>query len=201
MRMREPTAAVERELIVRRSRFIARAEHAASVDAANRAIGAVRTKHPRATHVVFAYLIGPSQSETAGLSDAGEPKGTAGRPVMAVLRGSDVTDCVVTVVRFFGGTKLGTGGLVRAYTEAARLVLSAVPTRIRVSRVQFSVSVPYSTLEPVRSLLEKFGAEIRNEAYGSEVGLAGELTAADADTAAAAIRDLTAGTVEIRYTS
>ena len=201
MRMREPTAAVERELIVRRSRFIARAEHAASVDAANRAIGAVRTKHPGATHVVFAYLIGPSQSETAGLSDAGEPKGTAGRPVMAVLRGSDVTDCVVTVVRFFGGTKLGTGGLVRAYTEAARLVLSAVPTRIRVTRVQFSVSVPYSTLEPVRSLLEKFGAEIRNEAYGSEVGLAGELTAADADTAAAAIRDLTAGTVEIRYTS
>ena len=201
MRMREPTAAVERELIVRRSRFIARAEHAASVDAANRAIGAVRTKHPGATHVVFAYLIGPSQSETAGLSDAGEPKGTAGRPVMAVLRGSDVTDCVVTVVRFFGGTKLGTGGLVRAYTEAARLVLSAVPTRIRVTRVQFSVSVPYSTLEPVRSLLEKFGAEIRNEAYGSEVGLAGELTAADADTAAAAIRDLTAGAVEIRYTS
>lgn len=200
--MLEPTGVAEHETVVRRSRFVARAEPVGAPDAAETAIRNVRTNHPNATHVVYAYLIGPPQSEIAGMTDAGEPKGTAGRPVLAVLRGSEISDCLVTVVRYFGGTKLGTGGLVRAYSDAARLVLDELPVRERIERVGFVIEIPYSRLEPIRTLLQdRFLATITGQEYGATVKLTGEIAAVSADDAAAAIRDVTAGSAAMDYES
>jgi uncharacterized YigZ family protein len=200
--MLEPAGVAEHETVIRRSRFVARAEPVVAPGAAETAIRNVRTNHPNATHVVYAYLIGPPQSEIAGMTDAGEPKGTAGRPVLAVLRGSEISDCLVTVVRYFGGTKLGTGGLVRAYSDAARLVLDELPVRERIERVGFVIEIPYSRLEPVRTLLQdRFLATITGQEYGATVKLTGEIAAVSADDAAAAIRDVTAGSAAMDYTS
>jgi len=199
--MLEPAGVAEHETVVRRSRFLARAEPVDTAGAAETAIRNVRTKHPTATHVVYSYLIGPPQAEVAGMTDAGEPKGTAGRPILAVLRGTGITDCLVTVVRYFGGTKLGTGGLVRAYSDAARLVLDALPVRERIERIGFAVEIPYAKLEPIRKLLQdQFFATIASQEYGAVVKLTGEIAAVSADDAAAAIRDLTAGSVTMDYT-
>ena len=116
------------ELFVKRSRFIAKAEKVSSPEEVKPLVRRRREEHPGCSHVVWAFVTGPPKSRTMGLSDDGEPKGTAGRPVLEVLKGSGITDTLVTVVRFFGGTKLGTGGLVRAYSDAARGVLENIPT-------------------------------------------------------------------------
>ncbi len=106
------------------SRFIAHLAPAASVEEAKAFIDQIRAEYADATHNVPAYVIGYGASVTAHCNDDGEPAGTAGRPILAVLQGSGLGDVVLVVTRYFGGTKLGTGGLVRAYTEAAQAVLA-----------------------------------------------------------------------------
>jgi uncharacterized YigZ family protein len=181
---------------------VATAGPVSSVRDAKTAINDVKANHPNATHVVYAYLIGPSESETAGMSDAGEPHGTAGRPVLSVLRGTGITDCLVTVVRYFGGTKLGTGGLVHAYSDAVRVVLEQMPTRPRVARRSFSVTVPYSLEKPILScLVDQHSAVIESETFGTDVEILGAIPQSECDGAVVSVRDLSAGTVDIVYTS
>ena len=88
------------------------------------------------------------------MSDDGEPKGTAGRPALEVLRGSEITNCLVSVVRHFGGTKLGTGGLVRAYGGATKEVLAALPVEELVQKRDFDLVVPYELYDAVRRELD-----------------------------------------------
>ena len=116
------------EIIVVNSRFIATAAPVFSVDEAKAFIAKVREEFADASHNVPTYLIGHGASVIAHCSDDGEPSGTAGRPALAVLRGSGLGDVAVVVTRYFGGTKLGTGGLVRAYGDAVREVLAVLET-------------------------------------------------------------------------
>src|SRR3954447_8809272 len=109
------------------SRLIASAPPSATVEAARAFIVGVRAEMPDASHHVYAYIIGHGSTTTMSMTDDGEPPGTAGRPVMAVLRGSGLGDLVIVVTRYFGGTLLGTGGLVRAYGDAAKAVLAILP--------------------------------------------------------------------------
>jgi uncharacterized YigZ family protein len=111
------------------SRFIATAGPAFTVDEARTFIARIRAEFADATHNVPAYVIGHGQTTVAHCHDDGEPAGTAGRPILAVLQGSGLGDGVVVVTRYFGGTKLGTGGLVRAYGDAAKAALAALPRR------------------------------------------------------------------------
>ena len=122
-----PAEEIRREQIVVNSRFIASLAPVFSVDDAKAFITRIKTEFADASHNVPVYLIGHGDSEIAHCTDAGEPSGTAGRPALAVLRGSGLGDVAVVVTRYFGGTKLGTGGLVRAYSEAVRSVVEAVP--------------------------------------------------------------------------
>ena len=195
--MREPAGTAQAELVVRRSRFVARGEPASTREAAEHAIRQCRAAHPDASHVVYAYLIGPPESESAGVSDAGEPHGTAGRPVMDVLRGSDIRDVVVTVTRYFGGTKLGTGGLVRAYSEAARLVLDRLPVRSRVVRRAATAEVPYELLETVRRCVARAGGSILHERFGTLVSMEFEIPLAAEPRIDAELRDLSRGLVRL----
>src|SRR5690348_4882092 len=116
-RYRIPAATTRIEHEVSRSRFIATLGNAATVEAARGFIAEIRAEMPDASHHVYAFKVGYGSSVTEGLSDDGEPTGTAGPPVLAVLRGADIGDAALVVTRYFGGTKLGTGGLVRAYSD------------------------------------------------------------------------------------
>src|SRR6186997_3012409 len=110
-----PAGPAGAEIRAGNSRFIATAGLAASVAAARASIAAARAEMPDASHHVYAYVIGHGATTTLGMSDDGEPSGTAGRPALAVLRGSGLGDVVLVITRYFGGTLLGTGGLVHAY--------------------------------------------------------------------------------------
>ncbi|PLX17586.1 MAG: hypothetical protein C0601_07465 [Candidatus Muiribacterium halophilum] len=128
-------------------------------------------EHPQATHIVYAFITGGRTRELSGLSDDGEPHGTAGRPVMEVLKGSGVKDVLICVVRYYGGTKLGTGGLVQAYTKAAQLAIEALPIKKLIPRKEFDIKIDYSLYEPLKIYFEKYKVEILNEVFSSEVAL------------------------------
>ncbi len=170
------------------SRFIATAGYTATVEEARALIARVRGEFPGAAHNVFAYVVGYGASVTAGMSDDGEPGGTAGRPALAVLRGSGLGDTSVVITRYFGGTLLGTGGLVRAYGDAVKAVLAELPRTEKVERRKLLLSVPYALYEPVRLLADAHGATIEEQSFGVDVTLHLQI---DADREAAFAAELT----------
>ena len=123
MRYPIPEKFTETEITVVNSRFIASAAPVFSNDEARAFINSVKERFPDATHHVPAYVIGYGNSVSAYCTDDGEPSGSAGRPLLAVVQGSGLGDICVVVTRYFGGTKLGIGGLVRAYGDAGKAVL------------------------------------------------------------------------------
>jgi uncharacterized YigZ family protein len=159
------------EIRVSNSRFIAMAGYTPSVEAARAFIARMRGIFPDASHHVYAYLVGYGASVTAGMSDDGEPGGTAGRPALAVLRGSGLGDVCVVVTRYFGGTLLGTGGLVRAYGDATKAVLAELPRTEKVARRLLTLAVPYDLYDGVRRLAESRHAEILEQTFGVDVAL------------------------------
>ena len=142
----QPTSSARTEHIDRKSRFIAIAERIETAAEAKNYIQILRKQNPDASHVVYAFRVGGLSRDEYGMNDDGEPKGTAGRPVLEVLRGSSVTNVVIAVVRYFGGTKLGTGGLVRAYTSAAQGVLETLRIEVLEERAQYPWHAPMSTM-------------------------------------------------------
>jgi uncharacterized YigZ family protein len=190
-----PTSTVRIEHEVSRSRFIATLSNAATVQEARASIAAIRAEMPDATHHVYAFKVGYGASVTEGLSDDGEPAGTAGPPVMAVLRGADVGDTVIIVTRYFGGTKLGTGGLVRAYGDAARAVIAAMVTREKIEMRRLRLTLPYTLYERARLIAANHRALIDDEVFEVEVTLYLTLPVTTLEAFTAAIRDLSAGRV------
>lgn len=159
------------ELIVVNSRFIATAAPVFAVEQAKTFISRIKTEFCDASHNVPLYLIGHEPSVIAHCSDDGEPSGTAGRPALAVLRGSGLGNIAVVVTRYFGGTKLGTGGLVRAYSEAVRQVLAALPRAVQIPTHTVLLAVPYPVFERVRLFIQEHHGTILNESFGTDVTL------------------------------
>lgn len=188
-----PSAFARTEIRVVNSRFIGSADYTPTVDAAKACIARVRDEYPDATHHAYAYLVGYGASVTAGMSDDGEPSGTAGRPMLAVLRGSGLGDVTVVATRFFGGTLLGTGGLVRAYSDTTRAVLEVLPHTLRVEKATLTVQVDYSTYTPARQVLESCEAEILNEAFAAAVTIEAALPTSQYDACVALLAEVTAG--------
>jgi uncharacterized YigZ family protein len=164
-----PAAPASVELMVVNSRFIASAAPAFSVEEAKDFIQQVRGLHADASHNVPVFLIGHGSSVIAHCSDDGEPSGTAGRPALAVLQGSGLGDIAVVITRYFGGTKLGTGGLVRAYSDAMRAALAAVPRARKVATVTAAFEMPYAFFERARLMSAEFEGEILDEDFGATV--------------------------------
>lgn len=188
-----PAARHEVAIEVQRSRFIAVADRAAEVAEARALLHELRAAHPSASHHVHAFRVGFGASLTEGMSDDGEPPGTAGRPSLAVLAGSGLGDVCLVTVRYFGGTKLGTGGLVRAYTQAAQAVLEGLPRAWRERLARLRLTLAYPAYEPLRRLLDPAGAQVVDQAFGTEVALCVELPAAGVPGLVAAFEELTAG--------
>jgi uncharacterized YigZ family protein len=166
-----PCAAAEFESEIKRSRFICYAEHADSRDAAEHFIRSVRERHPQARHVCWAYIAGPPDTTVMSMSDDGEPSGTAGMPMLKVLQYSGIGEIVVAVVRYFGGTKLGTGGLQRAYSDAVSGVLEHLPTHSFVSRKVLHLQLDYALESLVRHILSRYDVQAGEPEYQQQVSL------------------------------
>jgi uncharacterized YigZ family protein len=160
------------EETVRRSRFITTVARAETGAAARVFIDAIRSELDDATHHCWAYVAGPpGSSADVGMSDAGEPHGTAGRPMLEALLHSDVGDIVAVVTRYYGGVKLGRGGLQRAYSGGVQAALESLPLAERVRRVPLAVAVEYAARDAVVRAAEAMDAVVLDEEYGAEVRL------------------------------
>ena len=190
-----PSAEVRAEIKVANSRFIASLAPALSVDEARVFIAKIKDEFSDASHNVPVFLIGHGDSVTAHCSDAGEPSGTAGRPALAVLQGSGLGDVVVVVTRYFGGTKLGTGGLVRAYSDSVRAVLEKVDRSARVMTDTVMVAFPYTYLERVRRIAADCDGTILDEDFAADVTVTARFRVEDTPAFQAQIVELTAGSV------
>jgi len=157
------------EEVVRRSRFIATIAPASDAEEAHAFIKRVTREFPDATHHCWAFVAGsPGSTTHIGQSDAGEPSGTAGRPILNTLLHSGVGEVAAVVTRYFGGVKLGKGGLGRAYSSAVALALETLPTLQRVSVVDVVVDAPYPAMGAIYRTLELVGARDREEDFPSE---------------------------------
>lgn len=168
--------AVHSELLIRKSRFIGCVQPVADRAAATRVVARLKTEHPGAAHVCWALM---AAGQSAAVDD-GEPSGTAGRPMLDVLRHQDLDGVVATVVRYFGGVKLGAGGLVRAYTDCVAQALLAADKRPVQRLVQWRCHVPYAMEGLLRRALEAAGAQLGSVSHGDDVGLAFSLPEPDA---------------------
>lgn len=190
-----PAGEKHTEITVVNSRFIASIAPAFSVEEARKFITRIKAEHPTASHHVPAFIIGHGASTIEHCSDDGEPAGTAGRPALAVLKGSGLGDVVVVVTRYFGGTKLGTGGLVRAYTDAVKAVLADLPLAEKISTHTVMAAVPYSFFERARMLVGEYYGIILHEDFGAEVTLTIQLPADRINAFQDALREGSQGTL------
>jgi uncharacterized YigZ family protein len=191
-----PAGEARIEIEIDRSRFIACAAPAFSVEEARAFIQRVKAEFPDANHHVPAFLIGRGAGVTAHCGDDGEPGGTAGRPALVVLQGSGLGDIVVVVTRYFGGIKLGTGGLVRAYTEAVQSVLRALPRAEKVATDDVILAFPYTYVERVRQHIAEHGGELLEEDFGADVTVTARFRVEKTPLFTEAIKNLTRGMVE-----
>jgi len=186
------------EIVVMNSRFIADVSHACSVDQARERIARIKREFPDATHHVPVYLIGHGASVIAHCHDDGEPSGTAGRPVLAVVQGSGLGDIVLVVTRYFGGTKLGTGGLVRAYGDAARAVLQVLPRSEKVQTHSVSIAIPYALFERSRQAVAAHRGQITGTEFGVDATITARFAVGDYPDFENALLELSAGTAHAR---
>lgn len=160
-----------RETRVSGSRFIACACPASSLETAHDVIEALTLEYPDATHIAWAVrLSGPEAGGREGSHDAGEPAGTAGRPILQALQAEDLVDVVAAVVRYFGGTRLGKGNLARAYRDAARLALASAPRARFVRREELRLRGPLEADGDVRNLVARHAGRVVSAAYDGRLG-------------------------------
>lgn len=189
---------IETELIVKNSRFINELFICESQSDARELIKSQKDKYQDASHVCHAFVIG-KDAEVLGMSDAGEPSGTAGRPMLDVLKGSGITNILLTVTRYFGGTLLGTGGLVKAYGDCAKSVIEKAfadnATEELVEKKDFSFSCDYATYETIKRQLKDFTIYEMKEEYADCVTLKAKILADQFETFSTMIKNVTNGKV------
>ena len=177
------------ELVVKKSRFIAIARTCKDPAEVKKIVDETRVRYPDATHVVHAAVMGNQFS----FSDDHEPKNTAGRPALEVLKGSGITNIIVLIIRYFGGTLLGTGGLVKAYGDSTKLVLDGIETEELVEKTQFSLTIGYEMYENTKRILSVVNADSLKEDFGTEIKISGQIPATEKDNLSSRISDLSNG--------
>lgn len=191
-----PLEAVETEILVVNSRFIANLAPVNSVEEARAIIAEVKKLHPTASHHVPAFVIGHGKSVITHCSDDGEPSGTAGRPALAVLQGSGLGNVVVVVTRYFGGTKLGTGGLVKAYGDAVREVLKGVKLATLLPTTTLMFVTPYRLFDQVTRLMEAHFGQILGTDFLEEITVTVRFKDEELEAFTDQLSNLSAGQVE-----
>jgi uncharacterized YigZ family protein len=167
-----PAGSIRIEQEIKRSRFITSIGRASDRQQANSFIAKVRLTYPDANHNCWAYVAGnPVDTLELGMSDDGEPQGTAGKPMLSILQHSNIGQIVAVVTRYFGGIKLGTGGLVRAYSSSVQMALQKLPLAEFVALARAQITLPYPFEDRIRRLLEKLEATITDAIYKDQVVL------------------------------
>ncbi len=190
------THRVEEE--IKRSRFISTIGRASTVDEAAAFVRRIGAEHPDATHNCWAYVVGPPGSTgRIGSSDDGEPHGTAGRPILNALLHSGVGDIVAVVTRYYGGTKLGTGGLVRAYGGGVQQALVTMPRAERIEYASVAIVLDYARFPAVQQLFPDFEVEVLTQDFGAEVRLELRVPAERLDGLRSAVLDASRGQARI----
>ena len=165
-----PARTIERELEVKKSRFIARAGAVSSREEAMAFVDRAIADYPDARHHCWAYLIGnPQTAASAAMNDAGEPSGTAGKPILNVIQHKGIGDVIVVVIRYFGGVKLGAGGLVRAYAGATQQVLADLPLTEHRPQRHYRLRFGFADEQPLRHWAGGHDAELLSIDYGQQV--------------------------------
>lgn len=187
------------EIEEKKSRFIA---HVSAANTEEEALAFIEEKKKQfwdARHNCYAYVLG-EQAQTMRFSDDGEPSGTAGRPILEVLVSSGIRNLVVVVTRYFGGTLLGTGGLVRAYTKAAQAGLAASEVRTMCCGYEMTVVTDYNGIGKVQYLLGSRGISENQVDYGEQVTVLVNIPYEDKDAVISEITEATAGKAKITVT-
>jgi uncharacterized YigZ family protein len=193
-----PGARHRAEQTIDRSRFICTIERVSSAHEAQEFLRAMNSEFPDATHNCWAYLIGaPGSTDRIGMSDAGEPHGTAGRPMLTVLQHSGVGDIAAIVTRYYGGTNLGTGGLVKSYGGTVQLALATMPRVERIDYAEMVVSVGYESISAVQLLLSRYESSSLGEEYGEKTTFRLRVPVASVDAMREALLDATSGKAEV----
>lgn len=191
-----PLSEIRREHVVVNSRFIATLAPTFNIDEARTFLSRIRQEFGDASHNVPAYVIGGGNTVTEYFSDDGEPSGTAGRPALAVLRGSGLGDVAVVITRFFGGTLLGTGGLVKAYTESTQLVVNAVGRGRRVPVHVCMLAMPYNLLERVRLMATRNQGQVLDEDFAGDITMTLQFPVESFDIFQNELKELSAGKLQ-----
>lgn len=190
-----PAEEVRVSHVVVNSRFIARLAPAFDATEARAFIDGIRSEYPDANHHVPAFILGGGNSKTEYCSDDGEPSGTAGRPVLAVLRGSSLGNAIIVVTRYFGGTLLGKGGLVKAYTESAQKAVKAVSRARKKHFLIAELEIPYNKLDQIRSLVLSQNGKIESEDFSEIVRMITMIPDEGFASFKVSIRELSAGKI------
>lgn len=168
------------EIVEKKSRFIGQVRHIESEEEADAFVTEIKKKHYDARHNCYAYVIGAGQP-LMRFSDDGEPGGTAGKPILEVIQGAGLCDVCIVVTRYFGGTLLGTGGLVRAYTDAAKACIAATKIVHKRMVVPLLITTDYTDLGKIQYILGTEKLEVKNSEYGQDVKLWTEVFVDDID--------------------
>ena len=191
-----PLTEIRRELFVVNSRFISTLAPAFSIDEARAFMARIKHEFADASHNVPVYIIGGGNTVTEYFSDDGEPSGTSGKPALAVVRGSGLGDAVLVITRYFGGTLLGTGGLVKAYTESAQLVVNAVGRGQRVPVRVAMIALPYNLLERLRLVVTRQRGEVLGEDFAADITMTVRLPVDSFELFQNDLRELSAGKLQ-----
>jgi len=189
------------EETIKGSRFLSELFPCDSQAQARELVKSQKAKYADATHVVHAFVIGPG-AEVMGMSDDGEPSGTAGRPALDVLRGRNCTNTVLTITRWFGGTLLGTGGLVKAYGNGAKGVLAAADAEglfeELVSKKPFTFSTDYALYKLIKLTFEQYHISNLSEDFGTEITISGEIHESEHQSFISKLLDISNGKIIVK---
>ncbi|RLB72977.1 MAG: YigZ family protein [Deltaproteobacteria bacterium] len=192
-----PAETLRCETEVKHSRFIATIEPTSTPDAALSFISQIKQEFPDATHNCWAYLIGPPGStDRIGLSDDGEPHGVAGKPMLTAIQHSGIGDISVVVTRYFGGTKLGMGGMVKAYTLAVNAALEQLNTAEKINWAELSFKINYPLLDPIERMLPEFEARLIDKQFTEQICLTLKLPKENLAPLRTRLTDMSSGQIE-----
>ena len=186
------------ELTVKKSVFRAEVFYTDNAQTAKEIVKRQKARYRDARHVVHAFVIGGTGA-VLGCSDDGEPAGTAGQPVLAVLKGSGITDILVTVTRWFGGTLLGTGGLVKAYSATAKEALTQVHTEPLIQKAEFTCECSYEDHNPLLRAATSLPVTFAHMDFAQTVRLSGSIPLAYRDNFAQLVTEITKGASSVHF--
>lgn len=194
-----PNSSISNEEIIKKSRFITYLAHTPGIDACKSFVNQIKADHKDARHNCWAFIAGaPENSTLWRCNDDGEPSGTAGRPMLAQLNGGNVGEITAVVTRYFGGIKLGTGGLARAYASGVKEALGLLSTVEKIPSQQLAINAPFSQVAVVEKLVDEYAGKVMTREYGEYVEFIVELDARSTQEFRAKIVNMSKGAITIK---